>query len=247
MPQELLDNINPDDLDSEIAALEADLGYDVDLDVLLGDENVEEVPQATDPELEKVDEKPAVKKAPVKAKATETKPRKKKAEAKKEAKTPRVTLVGHKPSEVLSARILDSRLFELHVSDESLPEDELIARRQHFLKIADEAKVKPSQKIVNLFLALQEGAKLNIYTKICFKHLIESKEPVSSKSIFDYLKDAKANGVKAYGDSTARAISSQYFNLMKDLGLAKESEGGKSIVYNTDSALGKKLKKLIAA
>lgn len=253
-----LDALNQEDLDAEIAALEADLGDDIDLDALLEDEPEEVLAEPSvvveeDAEIAALDEELAEEAAKTAEPAAKKKAAPKKTAAKKERKATkepkkfRTTLAGGgDPSTVIMERVSNIRLFEMSNADKKKSDKELEAVRDAILKKADGLMKKPRAKITNLFESLERGTGLSIFTQLYFKQLRDSADGITTKDMFEYLQDGKVNGHRPYGVSTARAMCSQYHKLFQEFGIAVKVEDTGRIKLNEDSALAERVQELVA-
>lgn len=244
------------DIDAEIAALELDLGDDIDIDSLLEDEPTVEATAVAEAEdydaLADLDEELA-EEAVKESKKVAKKPAKKAAAKKprKEAKTKaapkfRTTLAGGgEPSAVITERVTDMRIFEMSKADVKKTDKQLEAVRDVTLKIADSMMKKPKAKVVNMFESIQKGSGLNIFTQTYLKQLSEAKSSITTKDMLEYLMDEKQNGRKPYGQSTARSMAPQYYKIFLQMGIAVEEDGG--IKLNKESPFATRLKALIVA
>lgn len=222
---------------AELAALEAELGMDfdddsidvtehasADLDAIVADVEMEEAKAEAYEEqaasADDVEMTPVVAKAPAK-------------------KASRVTMTGAKKSEVVKQKLGENldKVLKLTTNE--------AADASKVLASIDTMAVKVGEKAVNLIACINDETpdRISVYSSIAFKFIADKPEGIVVKDLFEHYKDQKANGVKGYGEGTARSQSHQMFQLLPQLMIGVMN--GKTMKLNDKSTMAAKLKTLL--
>lgn len=176
------------------------------------------------------------------------KPKKeKKAKSPKEPKVPRVTYVGHKPSEVLKAKLGEKagEMLLLEVSDVKLTPEALEAKQADLLAMLNNrpgseggsTQKKVAEKVVMLFNWMKNGGKLNEVMERTFRVLARDGEIISGDKGNLHAELLS----KPYSVGTCRAQAGQMMAMLPMLMIATKSEKGK-LVANPASLILMKAK-----
>jgi hypothetical protein len=168
--------------------------------------------------------------------------------APKEPKAPRVTYVGHKASEVLSAKLGEkaNEMLLLEVADAALEPSALEAKQAELLALLNKrpgtgeggsTQKKVAEKIVMLFSWMKSGGKLNEVMERTFRVLARDGEIISGDKGNLHAELL----AKPYSVGTARAQAGQMMAMLPMLKIANKTEKGK-LEVNPDSLLFMKAK-----
>ena len=175
-------------------------------------------------------------------------PKEPKEKAPKEPKPPRITYVGHKPSEVLVAKLGEktAEMLLLEVGDVELDPAALEAKQKDLLALLNarpgtaeggSTQKKVAEKIVMLFGWLKNGGTLNEVMRRTFAVLARDGE-ITSGDKGNLHAELLA---KPYSVGTCRAQAGQMMAMLPMLKIASKTEKGK-LVANPESLILMKAK-----
>lgn len=228
-----------EDIDAEIAALEASLdGVEDDADDIVLDDDVSEGDlEAAVAEVNLEEAKSEAYEEQEGGEDMSTEPVEKKAA---KTKKPRKTMISSKKSEVATSKLGENAAgFILELSDAELDEKAQAKQRETFLSSIDDMAKKVGEKAVNLVAYAGADAKLSAYTAIALKFLVD-KGSITTKDLIEHMQDQKANGVKGYSIGTARSQSHQMFQLFPAFKVG--TLDGKTMTVNEESLIVAKFK-----
>jgi hypothetical protein len=162
-------------------------------------------------------------------------------EVEAKVKVPKTDTSGMKPSNIIDLKIGANfkSLAILNEGDEALEGKKLDSHIESILKSMDELPKKVGEKAVNVFLHLQNGIELSVYTQDAIMFL-KDNGTMTKAELHDFYA-AEKTGVrnKPYSKGTAGAQSSQMMKLLPFLGIADRSE--MALTLNEDSILAQML------
>lgn len=124
--------------------------------------------------------------------------------------------------------------FAFDYDDSNLDVAALEAKVSERMNTVTSLAKKERLKSVNLFKHLKDDSKLNVYTGLALKLLIE-RGTINSLIMRDYFTSQHKNGVKSYSMGTANAQTTQFMHLLPAFECAIVD--GKNLVLNPNSTI----------
>lgn len=142
----------------------------------------------------------------------------------KSDKPKRVSIAGMSTADAIKAICGDGypQYLAFDTGDKDMDPDQLKDQADKRLITIGNLAKKEQQKAINMIRHLKNGTKLEVYTELGLKFLIENGS-ITSASLRNFFMSQKLNGVKGYSQGTAGAQTNQLMHLFVALEIASVS------------------------
>ena len=95
----------------------------------------------------------------------------------------------------------------------NLSDEEKEVKKQEFIEIADNMKVKVAENAVMLLAYINNSSKTFVFFDIAMKYVTENADKINKKDFHDFYLYKDRNGKKGYDKGTAAPQHNNYLNL----------------------------------